>query len=113
MTIYIIAGLLIVGLVVFLLLWKPNKQTSSGNYFFSTQSESNERIQNLGLDKTSEDASYILDSTKLSFPITQVDAAKTGYKAEPEKDWVIDLISVNGESFKKDDISRLFDYDWR
>lgn len=112
MTIYIVAGLLMVGLVAYLL-FRLKQPSSTAKYFISTQSESNERIQNLGLDKISEDASHILDTTKLSFPDIKKDTADALYEADPEKDWVIDLISVNGESFNKDDISKMFDYDWR
>ncbi|WP_165501809.1 cell division protein ZipA C-terminal FtsZ-binding domain-containing protein [Pedobacter frigiditerrae] len=112
MTIYIVAGLLMVGLVAYLL-FRLKQPSSTANYFISTQSESNERIQNLGLDKASEDASYLLDTTKLSFPNLKRETANAAYQADPDKDWVIDLIPVNGENFKKDDISKMFDYDWR
>lgn len=112
MTTYIIAGLLIVGLVVYLLV-KPKPKSYLDDYFVSTQSESNERLVNLGLDKTSEDASHILDTTKLSFPDIKKETGNEEYKADPDKDWVIDLIAVDNEIFKKDDFTKMFDYDWR
>ncbi|HYG38625.1 MAG TPA: cell division protein ZipA C-terminal FtsZ-binding domain-containing protein [Cytophagales bacterium] len=110
MTIYITAGLLLVGLVAYFFL-KSKQKSSTADYFISTQSQSNERVKNLNLDTPSEDASYILDTTKLSFPAIKRQNAE--YKANPDKDWVIDLLPVNGESFKKQELSKMFDYDWR
>ncbi len=112
MIFYIIAGLLVIGLVSYFLS-KPKPKSKLDNYFISTQSESNERVKMLSLDKPSEDASYLLDVTKLSFPDIPRESENVEYKADPDKDWVIDLIPVHGDNFKKDDFSKMFDYDWR
>ena len=112
MTIYIIAGLLFVGLIAYSFL-KSNSGSEHDKYFMSTQSQSNERIKDLNLDKPSEDATYILDTTKLSFHSIPVEYENIEYKADPNKDWIINLIPLNGENFKKEDFSKMFDYDWR
>lgn len=112
MTIYITSGLLLVVLVAYFFL-KSKPKSSTANYFISTQSQSNERVKNLNLDTPSEVASYILDTTKLSIPAIKRETENVEYKANPDKDWVIDLLPVNGESFKKEDLSKMFDYDWR
>jgi cell division protein ZipA len=112
MTFYIICGLLVIGLVAHLFLRRKPK-SGLDNYFISTESQSNERVKNLGLDKPSEDASYILDITKLSVPHIKRETESAEYKTDPDKDWVIELIPVNGNPFKKTDFSKMFDYDWR
>jgi len=112
MVIYIIAGLLVVGLVAYFLL-KSKPKSVLDDYFMSTQSQSKERVKNLSLDKPSEDASYILDTNKLSFPDIKRETEGAEYKADPDKDWVIDLIPVNGDNFRKEDFTKMFDYDWR
>jgi hypothetical protein len=45
-----------------------NNKNQKTQYYISTQSESNERVKYLHLDKISEDASYILDTNKLVIP---------------------------------------------
>jgi len=42
--------------------------TSTDEYFLSTQSESNDRVVASGLDKITEDVSYLLDDSKLNYP---------------------------------------------
>jgi len=112
MTFSIISGLLLIGIVAYFLL-KSKPKSDLENYFISTQSESNERIKNLDLDKASEDASYILDITKLSIPDIKRETESAEYKADPYTDWIIDLIPVNGGFFRKTDFAKMFDYDWR
>jgi hypothetical protein len=90
---------------------KPKSELD--NYFISTQSQSNDRVKNLNLDKPSEDASYILDTRKLSFPDIVRETENVEYKADPEREWIINLISTDGTSFKKKDLDKMFDYDWR
>jgi len=46
-------------------------------YYISTQSQSNDRVKKLGLDKPSEDASYILNIRKLSIPNIKHDTTNT------------------------------------
>lgn len=47
---------------------KGNIKLGSEEYFFSTDTESNERVKKLELDRKSEDASYILDIHQLKIP---------------------------------------------
>lgn len=112
MTIYIIVGLLLMVLIAYFFL-KPKPKSNLDNYFISTQSQSNERLKKLNLDKPSEDASYILDTNKLSFPDIKRETENTEYKADLDREWVIDLLPVNGDNLKKEDFSKMFDYDWR
>lgn len=112
MTIYIIAGIIVVGLITYFI-FTPRSKSGLDGYFISTQSESNERIKNLGLDKSSDNASYLLDRNRLSFPDLKRETENVDYKPNPDKDWVIDLIPINGEVFKKSDFTKMFDYDWR
>lgn len=112
MTIYIILGLLALSvLAYFAFRHKPKSELD--NYFISTQSQSNDRVKNLNLDKPSEDASYILDANKLSFPDIIRVSENVEYKADPEREWIINLISTDGTLFKKEDFNKMFDYDWR
>lgn len=112
MTIYIITGLFLLGIVIYFI-FKPKTKSVLDDYFISTQSQSNERIKNLNLDKPSENASYILDTNQLSFPDIERETESAEYKADPDREWVIDIIQINGGNFKKEDFSKMFDYDWR
>ncbi len=67
MTIYIILGLLALSIIAYFI-FRQKPKSELDNYFISTQSQSNDRVKNLNLDKSSEDASYILDTNKLSIP---------------------------------------------
>lgn len=110
--IYIILGLLVLSVFVYFVFRQKSKSVLD-NYFISTQSQSNDRVRNLNLDKPSEDASYILDATKLSFPDVVRESENVEYKADPEREWIINLISTEGNLFKKEDFIKMFDYDWR
>ena len=112
MTIYILPGLILLGLVTYFI-FRPKPKSDLDNYFISTQSQSNERIKELHLDKASEDALYILDTSKLSFPNIVRETKNVEYKADPDREWIIDLVPANGDNFKKEDFSKMFDYDWR
>lgn len=112
MTIYIIMGILLLGIIAYYFFRSKSKPVSDG-YFVSTQSQSNERVKNLNLDGCSEDASYILDTNKLSFPDIKRENDAIEYKADPERELIIDLVQVNGDSFKKKDFTKMFDYEWR
>ena len=67
MAIYIIAGLLVLGLILYWV-FRPKPKSVLNDYFISTQGQSSERVKSLNLDEATEDASYILDTNKLSFP---------------------------------------------
>ncbi|MEL6589469.1 MAG: cell division protein ZipA C-terminal FtsZ-binding domain-containing protein [Bacteroidota bacterium] len=107
----IIAGLLIIGALVYFN-FKAKSQDSTDQFFISTQSQSKERIKGLNLDTPSEDASYILDKSKLNFP-QRTYSDEDEYKANPEREWIISLIPRNGDPFHKKDFNEMFDYEWR
>ncbi len=112
MTIYIILGLLALSVTAYFI-FRQKPKSALDNYFISTQSQSNDRVKNLNLENPSEDASYILDTNKLSFPDIVREIEDIEYKADPEREWVINLISTDGALFKKEDFNKMFDYDWR
>ena len=112
MTIYIILGLLALSIIAYFI-FRQKPKSELDNYFISTQSQSNDRVKNLNLDKSSEDASYILDTNKLSIPSIDSKTEKTEYKADPEREWIINLIPIDGALFRKEDFNGMFDYDWR
>ncbi len=111
LTIVIIVGVLILGVIVYSKM-KSSSQSNEDEMFISTQGQSLERVSNLGLDGPSEDASHILDEEKLSFPKIKIEE-RNEFKANPEREWIINLIQVDGGDFKKEDISKMFDYEWR
>jgi hypothetical protein len=112
MTTYIILGIMALSIIAYFV-FRQKPKSELDNYFISTQSQSNDRVKNLNLDKPSEDASYILDTRKLSFPDIVRETENVEYKADPEREWIINLISTDGTSFKKKDLDKMFDYDWR
>lgn len=112
MTIYIIIGLLLLGLIAYFI-FRPKSKSVLDDYFISTQSQTNDRVKNLNLDKASEDASYILDTNKLTFPSIEKETEIVEYKADSQREWIINLIQVSGENFKKEDFTKMFDYEWR
>lgn len=112
MTLYRILGLLALAIVTFLF-FSPKSKSVLENFFISTQSQSNDRVKKLNLDKPSEDVSYILDTNKLLFPEISTKTEKLESKADPEREWIINLIPTEGALFKKDDLDKMFDYDWR
>lgn len=89
---------------------RNNPKSLEEEYYLSTQGESDEMIGSLGLNKPSEDASYILDIDKLVFP--KIDSGKRNYSADPETDWIIDLTSIDGDNFYTTDLHKLFNADW-
>ncbi len=122
---YLIACIAAIALIICFLVSSPgtkNKSVAgdsatgkpvSEEYFISTESQSNDRVKKLQLDVRSEDASYILDKGKLSFSHTIPATEDRDYKADLHRDWVIELTQVNSENFKKSDLEKLFDLDWR
>lgn len=110
--IYIIFGIIGLGIIIFFLLRKKDKPADE-KYFISTQGQSEQRVNDLDLDEASEDASYILNLSKLSFPKIKKETENIDYKADPEREWILDLVQVSGEPFKKSDLLNMLDYDWR
>jgi cell division protein ZipA len=109
---YCIGGFLLLIIIGYFFL-KSNSNSEQNKYLMSTQSESRERLKDLNLDKASEDASYILDTTRLSFQSMSTEDENIEYKADSDLDWIINLVSISGENFKKEDLSKMFDADWR
>lgn len=112
MTTYIILGLLLIAIITYFF-FRSKSNSELDNYFISTQSQSNNKVKNLNLDKPSEDASHILDTNKLSFPDIVRETENVEYKADPEREWIINLVPTDGTLFKKEDFNKMFDYDWR
>lgn len=104
-----------VSLVLISYLYLKLRSESTGeSYFISTQTESDDRIKDLNLDQPSEDASYILDISKISFPKDYIKLSEiTEFKADPQREWIINIIPANGVTVKKEDIDKIFDYNWR
>ena len=86
MVVYIIAAIFLLCLLAYFYL-KP--ALNQGGYFIASQSQTNERIRNLSLDTPSENASYILDTSKLSFSEITETKEKVEYKADPDRECVI------------------------
>ena len=105
-------GLLLLGLIAYFI-FRPKSNSVLDDYFMSTQNQTNDRVKSLNLEKASEDVSYILDTNKLSFPKIENESEKVEYKADSQREWIINLIQVNGENFKKEDLAKIFDYEWR
>ncbi|KQR70722.1 hypothetical protein ASF92_12245 [Pedobacter sp. Leaf176] len=112
MTIYIILGIFALSVIAYFV-FRQKPKSELENYLISSQSQSNDRIKNLNLDKPSENASYTLDTNKLSFPDIIRETENMEYKADNEREWVINLTSTESVSFKKSDFDKMFDYDWR
>lgn len=110
MILFIAASLFLLAIALYLF-EKTNKKIGLDSYFISTESQSNERVKNLNLDQPSEDSSHILDSTKLMFH--EVKQEPVEYKADPKREFIVDLIAAEGGSFYKKDLVKMFDYEWR
>jgi len=93
---FTLLGLTIIGFIEGGCRNKKKDQPDTDGYYISTQSQSDDRVKVLNLDKPSEDASYILDTNKLAIPKGKhaESSADTGSKnkaiAEFNQDaWVI------------------------
>lgn len=111
MTTIIVIGTLIFGGIIYYAISSNNK-SNENDMFITTQGQSSDRIKNLGLDEPTEDVSHILEKVKLNYPQGRL-AKKEEYKANPKREWIIDLIPINGENFNKEDFDEMFDYEWR
>lgn len=105
---YIIIGAIVIGVIFFLTKHSKSK-SNQDKFFISTVSQSANRIEKLPLNKSSEDASDILDESQLQIPIVD----KVEYKANPNREWIIELAIPNGGTIKQEKLYELFDYDWR
>ncbi|MEO3405904.1 cell division protein ZipA C-terminal FtsZ-binding domain-containing protein [Mucilaginibacter sp. CAU 1740] len=92
---------------------KPKGVSTGDGYFISTQSETDQRVKDLGMDKPSENATYILDKRKLLIP--PADQPKDGdeYKPDTTQEWVINIgLPASAPPFEKEDLNKIFDAGW-
>jgi len=82
-------------------------------FYISTQTQSNLRIQNLGLTTPSEDASHILSTSRLNYAPLPLTSAPVEYKPEPDLHWITEITPAAGTVFHKEDLWNIFDKDWR
>jgi cell division protein ZipA len=92
---------------------QPAKTVDDSGFYLSTESQSNARVKSLNFDQPSEDASYILDASKLEVPEHLELGSEPNYRADKERDWVLLLSRIHEGQFIQADLLRLFDYDWR
>jgi hypothetical protein len=109
---FIALAIIFLSILAYFITGKKSNEDSD-KYFIATEMESNKRVKDSNLDAVSEDASHILDTTKLLFPTKSTKVKNAGYKADPKREWIIKLTKVNGGDFKQKDITELFDYEWR
>ncbi len=109
---YIIIGIIIIGLLFFLVKGKESK-SDQDDFFISTASQSSDRIEKLGLNKPSKDVSHILDESQLQIPEIKKEEEKVEYKPDSSREWIIDLVIPNGAIIKQEKLYELFDLDWR
>jgi cell division protein ZipA len=109
---YILIGIIALGVIAYFF-FKRKSKTVTQDYFISTQGQSEERVQTLDLNNTSEIASYILDTKRLSFPKPAKDTGDFEYKPDTEKDWTINIKSLQPSSFTTEQLFKIFDKDWR
>ena len=116
--IVVIIGVVVLTRLIYTLFEKRNSghstdlSSNEDEMFIATQSGSNQRIKDLGLDQPSEDASSILNPKRLLLPTKNTDEPND-YQADPSREWVIELIPTDGQIFHKADFSKIFDYEWR
>ncbi len=109
---FILTGILI-ALIISWFIFNQKEKAVTEDYFISTQGQSNDRVKKLSLDKASENASNILDLSKLSFPKTEEKRENIDYKPDEETDFVINIKALSPVPFKKDDLWKLFDKEFR
>ena len=96
-----------------LYLFKPKNKPAIQDYFISTQGQSEERVKKLDFNKASENASYILDTNRLSFLKSIKQTGDAEYKPDTEKDWIINIKSLKPTLFTTEQLFKIFDKDWR
>lgn len=108
----IIAAAILIG--YFILKSRGETDQAPSDYFIATEGESADRVSALGLDKLSEDARHILNTSRLNMPAGNTAGEEDEeYKADPETEWVITLEAVNNQPFQAAELAKVFDYDWR
>lgn len=109
---YLIIGITIIGLLFFFAKEKKYK-SDQGDFFISTASQSSDRIEQLGLNKSSEDVSHILDESQLQIPEIKAKEENVEYKPDSNREWIIDLLIPTGTIIKQEKLYELFDLEWR
>lgn len=102
MALFIPFGLFLLALLTYIIFKSKKSKRKPNGYFISTESLSKGRVKELELDMPSEDASYILQSAKLSFPDTTREIRNEVYGADPAMEWIVNLNYANGTVFKED-----------
>jgi cell division protein ZipA len=116
---WVIGGIIIATAVYyyFYSLKKSSKPIVYGqdgqDYSISTESQSDDRVKNLGMDKPSENASYILDIKMLSFPKDKKRNPDQNFTPDPELDYIVNLEPTDGSTLDLGYLSQLFDLNWR
>lgn len=115
-----IIGLVIIALIACYYFYSSQKSKNKlvynvggADYSISTESQSNDRVKNLEMDKPSENASYILDINALSFPKDKKRNPAKNFTPDSELDYIIDLEPTGDISLDSGYLSRLFDLNWR
>ncbi|WP_298236641.1 cell division protein ZipA C-terminal FtsZ-binding domain-containing protein [uncultured Algibacter sp.] len=109
---YIIIGIIIIGFLFFFVKGKKSK-SDQDDFFISTASQSSDRIEQLGLNESSEDVSHILDESQLQIPEIKAKEENVEYKPDSNREWIIDLVIPNGTIVKQEKLYELFDLEWR
>ncbi len=109
---YLIIGIIVIG-VIFFLTRKTKSEPNQDEFFISTASQSADRIEKLGLNKSSEDMSHILDEKQLQIPEIENKEEEVEYKADSSREWIIDLVIPSGKIIKQEKLYELFDLEWR
>lgn len=114
MTVFLLlAGLTVAGLIVYLVTKSSRPQDTPEAYFVAAYSESQERIRELGLNTPSEDASAMLDTGRLAIPKLAPHPEPSNFQADPERDWVIELVRTDNGLLSGKELLDVFDYEWR
>ncbi|WP_315814561.1 cell division protein ZipA C-terminal FtsZ-binding domain-containing protein [Paraflavitalea speifideaquila] len=108
----IVIALVVLG-ILSRFVFKPKPKSQFEGIYISTQGQSNERIKALGLSQPSENVAGILEEAKLDIPTDGFEDERIEYKADPDRDWIIDLVLVDGGQFKQQDLLNMFDFQWR
>jgi cell division protein ZipA len=112
-TFIILAVIVVVLAVIIYFIWIRKTQSNKGDYFISTQTQSNQRIDKLGLNLPSDNASYILDRSRIEiFSDSDNPIHTKNYKADSSQEWVMEIQTQSGRSFTVNELKIIFDTNW-
>lgn len=60
-----------------------------------------------------EDNGIILDYKRLIIPKPEIEKKENEYRPDEDSEWIIDIESVHGDVFRKSELRKFFDYEWR